>query len=179
MGADGQDSVEIELGSPADVESLRELWLELHHHHARVGPQSGEFTDDETSWRYRSRSYRVWLSDPRSFLLLARRGSNLVGYALVKVFEPDAFELDSWRSPPLAAELETLVVTAADRGAGIGGRLLDRVDGELEQRGIRELVVGLIPGNDAALRLYERRGFAPRWIELVRTTPDPGAGQPR
>ena len=52
-----------------DIAALRELWLELHHHHAQVAPQSGEFVDDASSWRVRSSSYREWLADPRSFLL--------------------------------------------------------------------------------------------------------------
>ncbi len=164
------EAAEIERGEPADIESLRELWLELHHHHARVGPQSGEFTDDATSWRVRSASYREWLSDARSFLLVARAGGRPVAYALVRVMESGPHELDSWRVPEVIAELETLVVHESARGEGIGTRLLDRVDRELEQLGIDELAVGLIPGNDDARRLYERRGFKPRWLELVRSS---------
>jgi hypothetical protein len=29
-------------------------------------------------------------------------------------------------------------------------------------------MVGLMPGNDGAQRLYERRGFRPRWLLLAR-----------
>lgn len=58
--------IAIERGSVEDIAALRELWLELHHHHARVAPQSGEFVDDESSWRVRSSSYREWLAEPRS-----------------------------------------------------------------------------------------------------------------
>ena len=65
------NAIVIERGGVDDVPALRALWLELHHHHAEVAPQSGEFVDDETSWRVRS-SYREWLADPRSFVLLAR-----------------------------------------------------------------------------------------------------------
>lgn len=169
MEQEAGQPIEIHRGDAGTVDELRDLWLELHHHHAGVAPQSGEFTDDETSWRYRSASYREWLEDPRSFLLVARRGSAPVGYALVRVFENGAHELDSWRVPDVAAELETVVVTRTERGAGLGERLLDRVDAELERLGITELVVGVIPGNDGAQRLYERRGFRPRWLELVRS----------
>jgi ribosomal protein S18 acetylase RimI-like enzyme len=158
--------VEIELGRPEDIGALRDLWLELHHHHAAVAPQSGEFADDESSWRVRSGSYREWLSDPRSFLLLARDGERLVGYALVRVFESGNDLRDAWVVPDVIAELETLVVLADLRGAGVGGRMLDEVDAELARRGIEEIQVGLIPGNDGAQRLYERRGFTPRWLVL-------------
>ena len=57
--------IAIERGGVDDVAALRELWLELHHHHAQVAPQSGEFVDDASSWRVRSSSYREWLADPR------------------------------------------------------------------------------------------------------------------
>jgi ribosomal protein S18 acetylase RimI-like enzyme len=158
--------VEIELGGTEDVDALRELWLELHHHHARVAPETGPFADDESSWRVRSGSYRGWLSDPRSFLLLARDGERLVGYACVRVFESGDDLRDAWVVPEVIAELETLVVSPDLRGGGVGGRLLDEVDAELARRGVKELQVGLIPGNDGAQRLYERRGFKPRWLVL-------------
>jgi ribosomal protein S18 acetylase RimI-like enzyme len=164
---------DIELGGREDIESLRDLWLELHHHHASVAPATGPFVDDESSWRVRSGSYRDWLSDPRSFLLLAREGERLVGYALVRVFESGDDLRDAWDVPDVIAELETLLVVADARGAGLGNRLLDEMDAELARRGIDEVQVGLIPGNDGAQRLYESRGFAPRWLVLFsrRTNP--------
>jgi ribosomal protein S18 acetylase RimI-like enzyme len=162
------DEVVVERGGIDDVPGLRELWLELHHHHQEVAPQSGEFTDDETSWRVRSASYREWLSDPRSFLLLTRVGERLIGYAVVRVMEAGPELTDSWRVPEVTAEIETMVVTADARGAGLGSRLLDEIDAELERLGITEVLVGLMPGNDGAQRLYERRGFQQRWLVLAR-----------
>jgi ribosomal protein S18 acetylase RimI-like enzyme len=161
-------AIAIERGDVDDVPALRELWLELHHHHARVAPQSGEFIDDETSWRVRSASYRVWLADPRSFLLLARTEGRVVGYALVRVMEADPELTDSWRVPTVVAEIETMLVSAPFRGAGLGTRLLDAIDVELERLEITEVMVGLMPGNDGAQRLYERRGFRRRWLVLAR-----------
>jgi hypothetical protein len=42
------------------------------------------------------------------------------------------------------------------------------IDTELERQGITEVIVDLMPGNDGAQRLCERRGFKPRWTALVR-----------
>ena len=162
------NAIVIERGGVDDVPALRALWLELHHHHAEIAPQSGEFVDDETSWRVRSASYREWLADPRSFVLLARAGDRLVGYALVRVMEAGPDLTDSWRVPDVIAEIETMLVTAEVRKAGLGSRLLDEIDAELERQGITEVIVGLMPGNDGALRLYERRGFQRRWLVLAR-----------
>jgi ribosomal protein S18 acetylase RimI-like enzyme len=174
------EAISIDRGSTEDIESLRPLWLQLHRHHQRVGPQSGEFSDDETSWTVRSGNYRDWLVEPGSFLLLARRGGEvgpegspetLVGYAVVAVKDMTA-ERDAWRVADRVAELETLVVSEDVRGAGLGTRLLDRVDAELREQGIQEIFVGLIPGNDGAQRLYESRGFRRRWLVLRRDLPE-------
>jgi len=163
-----QGAIAIERGGVDDVAALRELWLELHRHHAQVAPQSGEFVDDATSWRVRSSSYREWLADSRSFLLLARAERKLVGYALVRVMEAGAELADSWRVPEVIAEIETVLVSAPFRGTGIGSRLLDEIDAELARQGITEVIVGVMPGNDGAQRLYERRGFQQRWLMLAR-----------
>jgi ribosomal protein S18 acetylase RimI-like enzyme len=163
---------EIELGGPEDIDSLRDLWLELHHHHAEVAASTGPFADDDSSWQVRSGSYREWLSDPRSFLLLARDDGRLVGYACVRVFESGDDLRDAWVVPDVIAELETLVVSVDQRGAGVGNQLLDEMDAELARRGIDEVQVGLIPGNDGAQRLYERRGFEPRWLVLFSRRPE-------
>lgn len=161
-------AISIERGDIADIDSLRELWLQLHHHHQQIGPQSGTFTDDESSWAVRSANYRDWLAEDGSFALLARDGDELVGYAMVRVSPGPASERDAWEVPKTVAELMTLVVSEGRRGAGLGNRLLDQVDAELDRLGIDELFVGLIPGNDGAQRLYEARGFKGRWLTLVR-----------
>jgi ribosomal protein S18 acetylase RimI-like enzyme len=160
--------VAIERGGIDDVPALRELWLELHHHHQQVAPQSGEFVGDDESWRVRSSEYREWLADPRSFLLLARSAGRTVGYAIVRVMESPPDMRDAWRVPDVMAEIETMLVIAEARGAGVGNRLLDEIDAELERQGITEVIVGLMQGNDGAQRLYERRGYRPRWLLLAR-----------
>jgi ribosomal protein S18 acetylase RimI-like enzyme len=134
-----------------------------------VAPETGAFTDDDSSWEVRSASYRVWLADPRSFVLIAREAERPVGYAVARVMETGPEWRDSWQMPPTMAEVETLVVLPALRNSGLGTRLLDAVEDELERQGIAEVIVGIIPGNDGAQRLYERRGFRPRWLVLSRS----------
>jgi ribosomal protein S18 acetylase RimI-like enzyme len=159
----------IEPGGVDDVDALEGLWLQIHHHHQLVGPQSGTFVDDDASWRVRSACYREWLLEPGSFVLLARCGDELVGYALVRVMPPGPELADTWQVPDPVAELESLLVTGPHRGVGLGDRLLDAVDEELARQGIGELLVGMVPGNDVAQALYERRGFRPRWLLLARS----------
>ena len=44
-----------------------------------------------------------------------------------------------------------------------------RADLIVENQVIRDSIVGVVPGNEAAQRLYEERGFNPRWLLLART----------
>jgi ribosomal protein S18 acetylase RimI-like enzyme len=50
-------------------------------------------------------------------------------------------------------------VDPAERGRGIGRRLLDAVVAFASARGARELILGVTDGNVAARALYERYGF--------------------
>lgn len=161
--------VTVAFGTSADVPALRPFWLALHHIHQEADPELAPHVDDETSWRKRRELYAHCLQSPDAFLLLLRRDGDLIGYALVAV-EPDGDVLwsDTWRVGAKVAELETVFIVPAERGRGLGGLLLDVVDAELEARGIRDLVIGAVPGNAAALRLYERRGFLPSWTILTR-----------
>jgi ribosomal protein S18 acetylase RimI-like enzyme len=157
------DDVSLEAGRDELVDELEPLWLTLFRHHREVGP--GPFVDESSSWPIRRRFYLRVLEDPRSFVLLARRGPRPVGYAVVSVHdEPD----DTWPTGDTFAEVETLLVLPDERGAGIGTRLLDVVDRRLADLGITCLFIGVMAGNDDARRLYERRGFTPVLTKLMR-----------
>ena len=84
---------------------------------------------------------------------------------MVRIHEgPD----DSWALEDRYGEVWTILVTERARGRGLGSALLDEVDAELAHRGIRDLMIGVMEGNDDARRLYERRGLVPGWLQLYR-----------
>lgn len=58
------------------------------------------------------------------------------------------------------ADVQTLSVLPEAREQRVGTRLMDAVEDELRRRGIRELRLLVLSGNDAATRFYERRGMA-------------------
>jgi ribosomal protein S18 acetylase RimI-like enzyme len=150
------------------VDELRPLWLQLHHHHASVS-RVQPFVDDETSWTVRREGY-VEILGAGGFVLVALDDDGLSGYALVKIHEGGD---DSWALEDRWGEVWTLVVDERRRGQGIGSALLDAVDAELASRGIHDLMIGVMEGNDAARRLYERRGLVPGWRQLYRVRADP------
>jgi len=151
------------------LDRLRPLWLELHHHHQAVGgPALGPYVGDDESWTARRELYAEFLAGG-GFAVLAERGGELIGYAMVAIKTSAETEFDdTWRSGPQVAEIETLSVAPAARGQGIGSALLDRVDDELEAAGIDDVVIAAFATNAVAIRLYERRGFRPASLYLIR-----------
>lgn len=83
---------------------------------------------------------------------------------------------------PLAAgyaELYTLAVVPRLRRSGIGTALLDVVDAALNDSAIPNLTVAVMAQNDAATRLYRRRGLVPGELIMYRIgpgTPSPHHG---
>jgi ribosomal protein S18 acetylase RimI-like enzyme len=75
---------------------------------------------------------------------------------------------DTWVTGKRIGELESISVLPEYRGQGLGSRLLDEVDREFDSLGVEDVVIGLLPGNEGALRLYERHGFRPNWLYLSR-----------
>jgi ribosomal protein S18 acetylase RimI-like enzyme len=151
------------------LDRLRPLWLELHHHHQAVGGEAlGPYVDDTTSWRECRAMFEGYLARG-GFALLAERDGELLGYAIVGIV-PVAETLlpDTWETGPRVAEIESLSVAPAERGAGIGSALLERIDAELESEGVRDVLVGAVVSNVDAIRLYERRGFRPAWLYMFR-----------
>ena len=54
------------------------------------------------------------------------------------------------------------------RGGGLGSELLERLETHLHERGVDDLILGALAGNDDAIRLYERRGYRPTWLYLSK-----------
>jgi ribosomal protein S18 acetylase RimI-like enzyme len=65
-------------------------------------------------------------------------------------------------------EIESVSVLPAYRGQGIGTSPLDRLEQELTDVGVDDLILGVLPGNGAAIRMYERRGYRPTWLYMSR-----------
>jgi ribosomal protein S18 acetylase RimI-like enzyme len=151
------------------LDRLRPLWLELHHHHQAVGgPALGPYVGDDESWAARRALYAEFLAGG-GFAVLAERDGELIAYAMVAVKTSAETELDdTWRSGERVAEIETLSVAPSARGRGIGSALLDRVDAELEAEGIHDVLIAAFVTNLDAIRLYERRGFRPVSLYLIR-----------
>jgi len=143
------------------VDRFEPLWLEMLDHHGSV-ETTIPMQPPEVSWPVRRALYASLLAEPGAFALLAVRHGVDVGYCVVHVHPgPD----DTWVTGDVA-EVESLAVTASERGSGIGSMLLDRVDAELAAAGIEDLQIAVVAANADALRFYQRRGLRPRIVML-------------
>ena len=150
------------LTAETELDRLRPLWLALLAHERAHSAFAGWQQDDAASWQARRATYAGWLATGDALILVAVHDAAVVGYAAAHLQSgpDDSFALgDRW------AELYSLSVDPGLRGLGIGSRLLDEVDERLAQAGVRDLSVSVSVGNEAALRLYERRGLQP--VETV------------
>jgi ribosomal protein S18 acetylase RimI-like enzyme len=163
------ETVELRRGTAADLPLLEPLWVSVHHRHAESMPELAPYVDDRETWAVRSTMYEELLAKPDTILFLAIDGDSAVGYGLAHVLAvADTWIADTWRTGGRIGEIESLAVLPSHRGQGIGTRLLEALESELATIGIRDLILGVLAGNDDAIRLYRRRGYRPTWAYLSR-----------
>ncbi len=168
----GAARVAVEPVAPDDVDSLAALWHALHGHHQDVAPGLGPFVAHEASWEVMRELLAATAAD--GLLLRAGPAAQPLAMACVAVTRDDPLWADTWVTGRDVAEIKLLVVDAGARGQGLGSALLDAVDRRLGEAGVSDQVIGAIEPNLAAIRLYERRGFRPAWLQMTRFERRPG-----
>jgi ribosomal protein S18 acetylase RimI-like enzyme len=169
----GVPSCEIRRIGVSELELLEPLWNALREHHSSVTPELGAPRSRRESWLRRRRQYQTWLANPDSFLLLAERQGDQLGYAMVQVQEGSP----TWPLSERTGEIETLSVLPGERGKGTGTALLEAVRKELGSRGITELSLHVMHTNNDAIRFYKRHGFD-TYALWIRTKSDCGDTHP-
>jgi ribosomal protein S18 acetylase RimI-like enzyme len=149
---------------PERLDDLEPLWRSLHGHHREVSDLP-VVADDDLSWERRRAWYGRLFAGGDAFVLVARDGGRPVGYAFVEVRDGDD---DTWPYGRRMAEVVTLSVAPGRRGGGVGTALMDAVDAELERRGVHDLEIAVMAGNDRARAFYERRGLKVGELLLFR-----------
>lgn len=167
MSGAGAGGVEIVRGGRELVAELRPLWLALRTHHHEVAPGLGPVREDEDSWRRRRAQYEGWLTtEPRNFVLLARRDGRAIGYAFARIADASS---PTWDGDHVVLDVETLSVLPEARGAGVGARLLSLMREEVAARGYDRLTLTVVAGNRDARRFYEREGLEETFVILRDT----------
>ena len=137
----------------------------LQEHHSQVMAQPAGLTprDLDDSWELRRRKYRSLLAEPDAFVMIAEGDGEPVGYAMLHLSEGSV----GYTTSETVADVETLSVMPSARSGGVGTALMDAVEEELNAIGVREIRLGVVAGNDDAIRFYERRGMQPFAVTLI------------
>ncbi len=151
-------------GSRDDVERLQPLWRALREHHGTL-PGMPPVRSLEASWEHRRGQYLDWLTRDGYALLLAERGDEPIGYAVLSLGEGAA----TWDIGERTAEIETLSVLESERGNGVGRALTQAASDIAAKAGASTVLVGVAHSNEGALRFYEREGFEPFYVLLTRS----------
>jgi ribosomal protein S18 acetylase RimI-like enzyme len=160
---------QVRIGGAADLDVVGPLWVAVHHQHAQTMPQLAPYVSDDETWQVRRVLYQELLAKSDTLLLLAYVDDATVGYGLAHVLPVDeTWVADTWKTSSRIGEIESLSVLTEYRGSGLGSELLNRLEQHLYGIGVKDLMLGALPGNTDAIRLYGRRGYQPTWLYLSR-----------
>ncbi|WP_461003665.1 GNAT family N-acetyltransferase [Streptomonospora sediminis] len=154
------------LGS-ADVDQLAGLWAALHEQHSTTAPHLEDIitrVNADESWRRRRAQYLAWLNEPETLAVVAERGGESVGYAMVTIREN---EQGSWDRGSRVAVVQTLSVHPDHEGTGVGSGLLEELRRQVGAMGIRDLELTALATSSEDIRFFEQEGFRPFVTTMV------------
>ncbi|MDT0274787.1 mycothiol synthase [Blastococcus goldschmidtiae] len=163
---------------PGDVQVLpfrpgrdEEAWLRVNARAFDWHPEQGRMTRTDLELR----EAEPWF-DPAGFLLAWRgdpdAGGALLGSHWTKVHPAgDA-------GPDPVGEIYVLGVDPDAQGLRLGGVLTDLGLAHLRRKGLDSVLLYVEEDNEAAVRLYERRGFTRYAVDVAWHRPVPGNAQP-
>lgn len=131
--------------APSDWRALRDVRLAmlLDTPAAFASTYSREAVLSDAEWQARVQGSTTWH---------ARLGDRPVG-SVTCYHHPDQVDGEAY--------LVALWVSASARGRGVGEALVSALQADARSRGLSRLVLDMAHVNHAAIRLYERMGFAP------------------
>lgn len=139
----------VEPAQEADAEALWQIHRQILAEGQSFVTELEEFTETPAS---KAELVRVLHGHPHCRVLVARRGGEVLGYLVA--------EGGGRRRTRHLAHLEVFV-RAQDRGQGVGSALMQAcVDWATECPALHKLSLAVLAHNTAAIRLYERYGFA-------------------
>jgi GNAT superfamily N-acetyltransferase len=153
--------VHVRTATLGDYDVLVALFDELDEFHRQARPDFFQRFDGPSRTR---QQIEQWLSDSGSTVLVAERGADVIGLAVLLTRTPSPF---AGAVPRKVVELDNIVVRADQRGWRVGRRLLVATFDWSRRQGATHVEVAVHAFNRDARRFYEAFGFSASVDRLV------------
>lgn len=148
----------VEPATTADVDTLTEQWVALCDDQREHGTH---LLADANRTAARSVLAQRVATDQ---VLVARDDATIAGFVTYYI-EDGLYAEDATRGT-----IENVYVAPEHRNQGVGTRLLDAAERELEERGADVLNIAAMAQNTAARRLYESRDYTTHRVVMEKST---------
>ncbi len=160
--------IHIDRAHVRDLTKVKPLWKRMIADYKEMSDGIWVIREPQEAWQRRHQEYLDWINDGGGVIFLATDSETgtdeIVGYAALHFVTSEA-AIDLGES---VGNVETLAVKPEYRGKGVGKALLAACQRELERREIEFWSIETLASNERALRLYQREGFQPFLVRLVR-----------
>ena len=96
-------------------------------------------------------------------IFVAEADGQPIGWAVFLIEQDYVYVIEEERTYGYIAEL---FVTENVRGRGVGQALIKACEDEGRSRGLKRMMIGVIPANERAARVYAQAGYSPYAMEL-------------
>lgn len=103
------------------------------------------------------------VAEQQGRVFIAEAGARPIGWSVLVVEHHPIYVIEEQRTYGYIAEL---FVEEAFRGRGIGRALIGACEDEGRARGLKLMMIGVIPANRRAAETYAKAGYAPYSMEL-------------
>lgn len=109
----------------------------------------------------------IELAANETIVFAAQFGNMYVGYVCLRIAA--AYEQDLQSELPGVPVVYSLVVQEAQRHQGIANQLMQAAENEATRLGFDKIALGVVPENDVARLLYEKRGYTYLYADYNQT----------
>jgi GNAT superfamily N-acetyltransferase len=146
----------------SDHKALVEQYLGLNLHE---DPITHDRVTDRAGAEESLAAAEAWVAKTNGAVLVAEVDGRVVGHLFLTFEQSPPFVRKEARAYAYIAEL---FVRAEARRIGVARALIEEAERIARQRGVARIMVSALVGNDSAEGLYERIGFLPYAIELIK-----------